>query len=75
MLVTSGGLKEFMPTKTNAFCNWTFFHEVWCVIIIPNAVHLKKNTSLASDFFPTIWFFLSRSAYKQGHLTLGKLQM
>lgn len=74
MLVTSGGLKEFMPTKTNAFCNWTFFHEVWCAIIIPNAVHLKKKNKFAIRFFPTIWFFFS-SAYKQGHLTLGKLQM
>ena len=42
-----------MPTKTNAFCNWTFFHEVWCVIIIPNAVHLKKKRKkFAIRFFP-----------------------
>ena len=52
MLVTSGGLKEVMPTKTNAFCNWTFFHEVWCVIIIPNAVHLKKKNKFGIRFFP-----------------------
>ena len=51
MLVTSGGLKEFMPTKTNAFCNWTFFHEVWCVIIIPNAVHLKKKKQVCHQIF------------------------
>ena len=59
MLVTSGGLKEFMPTKTNAFCNWTFFHEVWCVIIIPNAVHLKKKNKSAIRFFPynMVFFF------------------
>lgn len=44
-----------MPTKANAFCNWTFVHEVWCVIIIPNAVHLKKKkqkNKLAIRFFP-----------------------
>ena len=67
-----------MPTKTNAFCNWTFFHEVWCVIIIPNAVHLKKKKNkkqVCHQIFSLQNGFFSRSAYKQGHLTLGKLQM
>ena len=57
MLVTSGGLKEVMPTKTNAFCNWTFFHEVWCVIIIPNAVHLKKKQVCHQIFSLQYGFF------------------
>lgn len=34
----------------------------------------KKN-KFAIRFFPYNTVFFSRSAYKQGHLTLGKLQM